>query len=216
MKKRTTILKLVIMLTALVLTTLGAAPAGATSLNLTLDPIPDIFLNNIGVTYNSVADTFSASGYALTLTYGSAITELITGGIFSLSATINDSGALSGGTLAIGGTTSSFHTSGALLTGNLSAFGFNTADDPFEFLFTITGGDAANLYGGNGATGGLILSELYFDPDASPFQGNFSMDWQGQYGVADVKAAPVPEPATMTLLGIGLIGLTGLRRKMKK
>ncbi|MBW1800018.1 MAG: PEP-CTERM sorting domain-containing protein, partial [Deltaproteobacteria bacterium] len=36
------------------------------------------------------------------------------------------------------------------------------------------------------------------------------------YGEAGVEVAPVPDPGTMLLLGSGLIGLAGFRRKFRK
>jgi hypothetical protein len=185
------------------------ATAQAASLNLTLNDVPDIVSSFIDVTYNATTDSFSASGFALELDDdGSVPAEAIADGIFNLSATIDATGALGGGALTIDGTVASLgFNSGTLLTGNLTAFGFPDAGgDPLEFLFDVTGGDAAGLYGS--APGGVILSGV------TGFTGDFSTNFTGDgFAVSDV--APVPIPAAVWLFGSGLLGLAGIGRRRR-
>lgn len=179
----------------------------AAPLNLTLNNTPDIVSSFIDVTYDSGTDSLTASGFAFELDDdGSVPAEAISNGTFDLSATIDEFGTMTSGSLTIGGTVASLgFNSGTLLTGTLTAFGFrDSGGDPLEFLFDVTGGDAAGLYGGGSIPGGIILSD-------TGFTGSFASNFNSSTGVADV--APVPLPAAVWLFGSGLLGLVGLSRR---
>jgi len=184
--------------------------AQAAPLNLTLNDFPDIVSSFITVNYDPTSDVFTANGFAQELDDdGSVPAEAILAGTFGLTTTIDAFGVLSGGTLTIGGTVASLgFNSGTLLTGDLTALGFNNAGDPLEFLFDVTGGDAFALYGGGSLSGGIILSN-------SGFEGN----WENSF-TADATAASdtgvVPVPAAVWLFGSGLIGLVGFGRHARR
>lgn len=188
--------------------------AQAAPLNLTLNDVPDIVSQFIDVTYDASLQTLTASGFALELDDdGSVPAEPIAGGTFDLTATIDNAGNLVGGTIAIGGTVGSLgFNSGTLLTGALTAFGFpNVGSDPFEFLFDVTGGDAAALYGGGSVPAGVILS-------GTGFGGDFASDFDNLStgpgtGIAVANVGTVPIPAALWLFGSGLLGLIGLARR---
>lgn len=189
--------------------------AQAAPLNLTLNDFPDIASFFIDVTYDEGNDLLTAAGEALWLDDdGSGSAEVISDGSFHFTAAIDNSGNLSGGTLNIGGKVSSLgFESGTLLTGNLTAFGFGGADDPFEFLFNVTDGDAAGLYGSVPA--GVILSK-------TGFSGNFTADFDNLVGggagtgSGESNTAPVPVPGTLLLFGSGLMWLNVARRKFTR
>mgnify|MGYP001609355085 CR=1 FL=1 len=174
-----------------------ASPVYA-SLNLSLQRSPDILSGFIDVSYDSTTDLFGATGFALELNDGLGDPETIFGGAFGLNANIDGSGVLGGGTIALGGTVPSLgFISGTLLTGTLIDFGFPSTGDPLEFVFSVTGGDAAGLFGAGPI--GVILSE-------SGFEGTFTSSFGNQSsGYADVApVVPLPGSLWLTLAGIGV------------
>ena len=189
--------------------------AQAAPLNLTLNDFPDIASFAIDVTYDAGNDFLTADGLAFQLDDdGSGAAETILDGSFLLTATIDASGNLSGGSLNIGGTVSSLDfDSGTLLTGELTAFGFDGSNDPFEFLFNVNTGDAVGLYGSGPA--GIILTQTGFGGSFMADFDNLASGVAGTgSGVSDT--APVPIPGTLLLLGSGLMGLNVARRKFTK
>ncbi len=62
-----------------------------------------------------------------------------------------------------------------------------------------------------GRLGAWVFS---FAGGGQTFYGLRSYEWA--WAVRDVTPSPVPEPASILLLGSGLLGITGLRKKLKK
>jgi hypothetical protein len=66
-------------------------------------------------------------------------------------------------------------------------------------------------YLGSGIGGGTILPNSHADLEWA----NFITQWAA-LGVSITPVASVPEPTTMLLLGSGLLGLIGFRRKLRR
>jgi hypothetical protein len=133
-------------------------------------------------------------------------THGISGGQFNLTANIDAAGILMGGSFSITGSVPGYDPllGPTLLTGDVQAFGYNNivgnTPDPFEFLFTNTGGDLAGLFGPQFGviltlTNGLPINTGVGTPFASDFSGGT------RAGVADT--APIPEPTSGLLALIG-------------
>ena len=188
---------------------IGATQAGAAPLNVILEPEPDINWGFGSVNYNAGADTLTVTAIAGAVNNMDAfnvVNQAISGGTLSLTANIDGTGALLGGSFTVGGTIAAFgFNSGTLLTGTLTAFGFpNVAPGALEFLFTATGGDAQALYGGDGA---IVIGIT------NGYAGNWNNNFSASFSAPGDIGTVVPEPGTFALLALGVAGLAWHRRR---
>ena len=173
--------------------------------------LPNISSFFITVDYvgDNTAGLLTASGFANQFTPQVGAPENIAGGTFDISASIGFNSLTAAGSLNIGGTVAALgFNSGTLLTGTLSAFGAGPGD-PLEFLFQVTGGDAAGDYGGIGSTAGVILSNSGYP---GSFANNFTSGAFQALSDTFVQAA-VSEPASLALFLLGLFAFAWARQR---
>ena len=125
------------------------------------------------------------------------------------------------GTLDIDGTVASAgfvgdHNSNHLLRGNVTAFRSPSANQ-MEFLFTITGGDAATLFGGINHVGIVVIPDIAPAYDRFFNTTNLTNDPDGlNFSTDTASASIVPEPGSFLLAVFGIVGIAGgarLRRQ---
>lgn len=188
---------------ALSLLIAGSSHAASLGLSQIKKATPDIFSGFVTVNYNASTDVLTATGMAFTLDAGSGPVN-INAGSLSLNATINDSGILTLGSFTIGGKIPSMgFNSGTLITATPTAFGFEPgppASETLEFFLTVTGGDAAALYGGVGSklTGLFLHDSGYPGPGGSGGANGFSANFgSGQAAATSDFVAMIPLPASV-------------------
>jgi hypothetical protein len=87
--------------------------------------------------------------------------------------------------------------------------------------FTLNGGDGGDLTG-LGQSDNVTLNSILATYGtwevmrAYAYIGDTGGPSSGSVDINSITVSSVPEPATMLLLGLGLVGLAGIRRKLKR
>ena len=189
---------------------------------------PDILFNNTGtITYDADTDKFVLDADDQKIAYRDGTVEYLSGPGFTTDMKIRIDVDSSGnmiscdmqekvveGTVTIGGTTYGVGT--MLLSGDVSHFGWGESGAELgEFDFLIDADTLAGVLVTAGIWPTTVDTGIFAHAE---LLNGWTGSWECDFNLDKVKGdkAPVPEPATMLLLGSGLIGLAGLRKKIKK
>jgi hypothetical protein len=189
--------------------------ANATLLNPQLT-VPDIVSNQTGgYSFSNGLLTFEATPLSITfdgVTFSNIENSSSGNRLYMASFFVDASGKFAGGVparddLVIVGAVGAFD--GTLLTGEVTDFGWFDVPGPqaiFDFTFGVTGGLLESFWAG-GIGGDIAVAQF------STFTGCWEVNHQGTRVRHDTAA--VPEPSAILLVGTGLVGLAGFRRKSR-
>ena len=189
---------------------------------------PDIVFNNTGtISYTASSNSFVLDADDWKIAYADGTVDYLTGTgymtDFKIYLTVDNNGNLVGtgtmvekvveGSVTVSGNTYSAGT--ILLSGTVVAFGWGEGDNLGDFDFLISKDSLSGALVDDGIWPTTVPTGIVaYAEDIGGWAGS----WDSDFTLYKVKGdkAPVPEPATLLLLGSGLIGIAGIGRKRLK